>query len=153
GAPFSEAASASGAGSAFVYTYPTPPPGQNRSLTFLRRHDGLATGEHFGRSVAYLHANGNLIADVLVGAPAAPGPARRPPSGRIYVFAGWSGQALFRIAGPGSATGNDHFGAAVAGGDVNHDGYDEVVVGEPDRDVSSVPDPGRAYVYQLTGRG
>ena len=46
----------------------------------------------------------------------------------------------------GNAETGDHFGAAVATGDVNGDGRDDLIVGAPDEDVGALGDAGSVQV-------
>ena len=123
-----------------------------RAYLFLGGASGLAstpssilTGEvidsRFGQSVATAgDVNGDGYADVLVGAP-----EYSSSTGRAYVYLGGaSGLATTAAATyTGEAT-NDSFGSSMAtAGDVNRDGYADVVVGAPGYGNST----GRAYVY------
>jgi len=84
-------------------------------------------GEHFGTSLAIADFNRDGAGELVVGAP---GDLR---GGRVYVYAGSPGgpglvpRAVDRLS-PGDG---DDFGAALATGDVNHDGYPDLVVGAP----------------------
>jgi hypothetical protein len=67
-------------------------------------------------------------------------------AGRAYVYSGQTGSVLWTFTGEGEL---DYFGLSVSGaGDVNNDGYDDLIVGAA-RDWSGDPwaEPGRAYVY------
>jgi YVTN family beta-propeller protein len=103
--------------------------------------------------------NNDGFADVIVGAESVPSPNR----GSAYLYLGspngleatpaWTGN-------PGQGiTDTNFYGAGVAGvGDVNGDGYDDVVVGAPDFRFPDDPeqggpnDAGRAFLY-LGGEG
>ncbi len=57
-----------------------------------------------------------------------------------------------------SDAGSDHFGKAVAVGDVNGDGYQDVIAGSPTENHSNLSDPGKVHVLRggpggLTGSG
>lgn len=99
--------------------------------------DGRATGDAFGTSVASAgDINGDGYADVVVGAPAS------YYAGRAYVYLGGSdGLATSPAA---TLEGNGYFGMSVASaGDVNGDGYADVVVGAPFANLSE----GRTFIY------
>ena len=93
----------------------------------------------FGSNVRTADANGDGVADLLIGQPRWNG--------------GWDGAAAV-IYGPGAGKASSadagifiegptlaSFGYAMAGGDYNGDGYDDVLVGAPGTDVNS------AYLY------
>lgn len=91
-------------------------------------------GAHFGTSVRSAgDVNGDGYADVIVGAPDS------GPSGRAYIFMGGptglsSLPALTLTGTPGS-----QFGYSVStAGDINTDGYSDVVIGAPGSNTSQV---------------
>jgi len=109
------------AGAAFVYD-----PFADAYLPALDSQ-GELTGERHGTSVAAGPVDGDLFDDLIVGAPGyAPSLVTEP--GRVRVFSGASGAELFDHVG----SDDEGLGDAVAfGGDMNHDGFGEVIGGAP----------------------
>jgi hypothetical protein len=116
------------------------------------------TGDYFGISVAGAgDVNGDGYADVLVAAYcAATAPnAAATGNGRVYLYLG-SGTGLSNtpsavLVDPNTTSTNDYFGSSVAGaGDVNGDGYADVIVGAPGAATTTnaaITNNGRAYLY------
>lgn len=106
---------------------------------------GGAAGDYFGWSVAGAgDVNGDGYDDVIVGAPYA-----GTTNGAAIVFFGASGTTM-DMTPDGTIVGttaDDHLGWSVAGaGDVNCDGYADVIVGVPGDDNVGT-DAGRANIY------
>ncbi len=111
-------------------------------------------GANFGRSVGTAgDVNGDGYAEVIVGAYAYD--AGETDEGRAYVYYGTAGGLA---SGPGwvgeVSQANAHFGAAVGtAGDVNGDGYSDVIVGAPRFDTAPLADEGQAFVYHGSAAG
>ncbi len=111
---------------------------------------GGQAGAQMGTSVAWAgDVNGDGFSDIIVGAPFHDN--GQTDEGRAYIYPG-------SPAGPSGATwtvesGQDdaHLGSSVASaGDVNGDGFSDVIVGAPDTDAGHT-DEGRAFVFLGSG--
>ena len=109
---------------------------------------GPDAGSDFGYSVASAgDVNGDGYADVIISAT-----GFNQTVGRAYLFLGGPGglaaSPAASITGPDGA--NGYFGSSVAGaGDVNGDGYADVIVGAPNLSNQT----GRAYLYLGSATG
>ncbi len=133
----------SGTGRAYVYVGSSSGLSSTAATTFT----GEATNDRFGYSVAGAgDVNNDGFDDVIVGAY-----GYSSGVGRAYVYAGSSSGVSTAAATTltGEAT-SSSFGRSVAGaGDVNNDGYDDVIVGADGYSSST----GRAYVYAGSAGG
>lgn len=101
-------------------------------------------GEGFGRFVSTAgDVNGDGYADVLIGA-TDEDPGGMSGAGSAFVFSGRDGRQLYRW--DGLAVG-DAFGLVSDAGDVNLDGFDDVIIGAVGHDTGSVINAGMATVF------
>ncbi len=111
----------------------------------------VGTGEPdaFGAAVATCHLRESAYADLVVGAPLA-----RDGDGVVYVYSGAAGVGTNpnpSISLRGTA-GNGRFGAALACGDLDGDGLDELFVGAPGvDDPGGLDEVGALYVFDGLG--
>jgi hypothetical protein len=111
--------------------------------------------EHFGTALAIRDWNGDGRADLAVGAP-----DDLSETGAVFVFVTDAvpphhllpTQRLSQT-GLGSNEANDRFGAALAAGDFNGDGKDDLAVGAPDEEALGLPHSGYAFVFRSTATG
>ena len=91
--------------------------------------------------------NGDGFADVIVGSP-----GYSSNTGRVYLYMG--SRTGLSLSGPISTNvPNSRFGESVASaGDVNNDGYGDIIVGAP-KDSTSYSEQGRAFVYLGSSTG
>jgi hypothetical protein len=113
-----------------------------KDLSILWSADGDASDDGFGYAVANCgDVDQDGVHDWVVGAYGAMFAGARV--GFIRVFSGSTGSVIYTVYG---ADANAAFGYAVSGaGDVDGDGFDDVLVGSPDSRTSSFG--GRARVY------
>lgn len=124
-------------GSAYVYSGATG--------ALLWQFDGQTESEFFGISVSGAgDVNGDGFADVIIGAPYAD-PQGRNAAGSAYVYSGATGFLLWQFDGEAET---DNMGASVsAAGDINGDGYGDVIVGANRASPGGRSWAGSAYVF------
>ncbi len=162
GAYSHDPAGATGAGAVYVIYGKAPPFAANVSLSSLgiTKIVGEDGADRFGLSVAAAgDVNKDGKADLILGAPSA-GPGDQP--GKAYVIFGKTGGLgasvnLSTLTGAdgfridGGAEG-DYAGRSVSGaGDINGDGFDDVIVGAYGADPNAADESGAAYV--IFGKG
>ena len=117
---------------------PGPPLVDARVLSQFDRGDSFNnSGDRFGESLASGDFNGDGVVDLAVGAPG-DHPDNDPLSGVAYPFRGSGGgptagrfRRLEQTTLGGANEAGDELGAAVASGDFNGDGKDDLAVGVP----------------------
>jgi hypothetical protein len=131
----------SNAGAAYLF-YGGPAPDAIADLVFT----GAAAGDALGSSVSAAgDVNGDGYADLVIGAGS--NDAGGTTAGRVYVYLGGPGaDTIADWVFTGEVAG-EQLGAAVAGaGDVNGDGFADIIAGAPSNDLDGT-NAGRAYVY------
>ncbi len=131
------------AGSAYVYS------GATGSLIY--QFDGLANSDNFGWSVSAAgDVNGDGFADVIVGAKNAD-PNMFGNAGSAYVYSGATGLLLHQFDG---AAPGDGFGSTVSdAGDLDGDGFSDVLVAAIEADPNGRVSAGSVYLYSgLSGQ-
>jgi hypothetical protein len=131
-------------------------PGAGQVYAFLGSATGLSAaanttltgvaGAEFGSAVAFVgDANGDGFDDVLVGAPM--NDAGGTDSGSAFLYYGTAtGLGTVWVWSANGMEG-DMFGASVAGGDFDNDGFADLAVGAPGRDFMERPDAGAVFIY------
>jgi len=105
----------------------------------LYTFNGEAAGDNFGWSVCGAgDVNNDGYDDLIVGAMQTD--AGGINHGRAYVYSGQTGALLWTFTGEAEY---DELGSSVSGaGDVNNDGYDDLIVGAPQNDAGGSDAPG-----------
>jgi hypothetical protein len=124
-----------GIGHAYVFSGQTGTP--------LHIFTGELAGDEFGWSVSGTgDVDGDGFGDLIVGAPR--NSEGWLDTGRAYVYSGQTGEVLYTFVG---AAAYDYFGKSVSGaGDVDNDGYADLIVGAYRNDAGGY-NAGRAYVF------
>ena len=106
---------------------------------------GVAQWDMYARSVDGAgDVNQDGFDDLIVGEREA-SPLGLADAGRVFVYSGADGSVLYEWHGAASA---DYLGTSVAGaGDLNADGYDDVILGAFGTDPSGMIWAGSAYAY------
>jgi len=111
------------------------------ALANLYTRNGENAGDQFGFAVATGDVNNDGRADFIVSAPMNDDAGAN--AGKVYAFDGFTGNLLWSQVGQAAG---DRFGYSVAyAGDVDNDGFGDVIVGAPFNDGHGTSS-GRAYI-------
>lgn len=124
---------------------PTPDIGEAQLLYSLAPDVPLLTGD-WGLNVAIGDVAGDSRPELIVGDPAFPQAGQTILVGRVLIRDALTGAPIRTLAAPLPSS-YTYFGAAVATGDVDGDGRDEIIVGEP----FAASERGRVHVFSGTG--
>jgi hypothetical protein len=109
--------------------------------------------EYFGAALAVGDFDGDGFGDLATGVPSDDGPSAIPESGSVVVRYGARGGletgpvSIVLREDPGSAFPDENFGAALAAGDFDGDGFDDLAVGIPFNRPDGMAYWGGARIY------
>ncbi|HUD70459.1 MAG TPA: FG-GAP-like repeat-containing protein [Dongiaceae bacterium] len=136
-------------GRVFVYLGSASGPGLYPDWTVIE--DAPSSG--LGSAAAPADVNGDGYGDFLIGVPGYE-VGQDFNRGRVNLYMGSpTGLATLPIVVSEGTEPQEFFGNALAGGDINRDGFDDVVVGADGYPAGLEPSGGRAFVYMGSGLG
>ena len=116
-----------------------------------------SAGDQFGAALGSGDFDANELADLAIGAPGEPFNAQ-PQAGAVYLFHGSFdkpvGQAILRQEQAGGVSeANDRFGSAIAAGDFDGNGFDDMAIGAPGEMLGPAPSAGALSIIPFTSTG
>ena len=132
------------AGAAYLYFGGA---GASINVTSDARLDGQQSGAEMGRSVSGAgDTNGDGYADILIGEPLLDLPASAGDQGRAHLYLGGVGAFEPTVDQQFTGTELSRLGFSVGSGDVNSDGFSDVLIGSPSFNGGDA-DEGAAFLY------
>lgn len=125
-----------------------PAPAASLNLDGAILGPGIGAGDQVGGALSWGDYDNDGTLDLAIGSPGAPS-AFAPAVGAVLVaFGPWAGGPawVMSVLRPGGGVANDHLGSALASGDFNNDGFDDLAVGIPDDDTFAA-NAGAVIIY------
>lgn len=72
-----------------------------------------------------------------------------PTENSVYVYMNWKVSSPTKGIKVSTPKSSEQFGASIAVGDLNGDGSDELIVGDPQRKIASHKNAGKVYIFEL----
>ncbi|MEM4232652.1 MAG: Ig-like domain-containing protein [Thermoplasmata archaeon] len=143
GAPYTTAGGMRNAGSVVIYASAAGVPMANVIVI-----NGTSSWDLFGWTVADVgDINGDGAHDLAIGAPLAD-PGGRADAGTVYLFFAWAGfDGTCNSTIEGANEGEELGFALSAAGDINKDGFDDLIAGAPFYTSGTLAEAGRVYIY------